>query len=75
MISTSTRFICFGLAVFHGIGGVFATPDGAAAYHVPGRAFDQQDVLLPGAEFNQYKAACPDYKHYSAVPQYVSGSR
>ncbi|KAL8761179.1 MAG: hypothetical protein Q9184_002669 [Pyrenodesmia sp. 2 TL-2023] len=30
--------------------------------------YDGQDVLGWGADPNKYKAACPDYRHYSMVP-------
>lgn len=30
-----------------------------------------QEVLGSGIDGERYKTACPDYKHYSVVPQYV----
>lgn len=33
--------------------------------------YDEQDMLGWGADPNKYKAACPDYRQYSMVPQYV----
>ena len=30
-----------------------------------------QEVLGYGIDGNRYKTACPDYKHYAVVPQYV----
>ena len=30
-----------------------------------------QEALGPGIDGERYKTACPDYKHYSVIPQYV----
>lgn len=30
-----------------------------------------QEALGSGIDGERYKTACPDYKHYSVVPQYV----
>lgn len=30
-----------------------------------------QEALGSGIDGERYKTACPDYKHYSIVPQYV----
>lgn len=30
-----------------------------------------QEAFGSGMDGERYKAACPDYKHYSVVPQYV----
>ena len=33
-----------------------------------------QEALGSGIDGERYKTACPDYKHYSVVPQYVRES-
>jgi len=33
---------------------------------------DDQEVLGTGIDGQRYKTACPDYKHYAIIPQYVS---
>lgn len=35
-------------------------------------AFGEQDVLGYGIDPEKYRAACPDYRHYSMMPQYAS---
>ena len=30
-----------------------------------------QEALGSGMDGERYKTACPDYKHYSVIPQYV----
>ena len=37
-----------------------------------GKAGNNQEVLGYGIDGQRYQTACPDYKHYSIVPQYVS---
>lgn len=36
-----------------------------------GRAGNNQEGLGTGIDGEKYKTACPDYKHYAVVPQYV----
>lgn len=36
-----------------------------------GKAGNNQEVLGHGIDGERYKTACPDYKHYAVVPQYV----
>ena len=35
------------------------------------RAAKNQEVLGSGIDGERYKTACPDYKHYAVLPQYV----
>ena len=37
-----------------------------------GRSGVNQDLLGSGIDGEKYRTACPDYKHYAIVPQYVS---
>ena len=37
-----------------------------------GKAGGNQEALGSGIDGERYKTACPDYKHYAVVPQYVS---
>lgn len=39
-----------------------------------GRAGNGQEALGSGIDGEKYKTACPDYKHYAVVPQYVTTS-
>lgn len=32
---------------------------------------NNQEALGSGIDGDKYKTACPDYKHYSVIPQYV----
>lgn len=36
-----------------------------------GKHGGNQEALGSGIDGERYKTACPDYKHYSVVPQYV----
>lgn len=54
------------LAVIDGALGV-----DAVEYNGLGKPVDHQDALMSDADLELYKAACPDYTHYSAFPQYV----
>lgn len=36
-----------------------------------GKYGGNQEALGSGIDGERYKTACPDYKHYSVVPQYV----
>ena len=36
-----------------------------------GKTGGKQEVLGYGIDGERYKTACPDYKHYAVVPQYV----
>lgn len=36
-----------------------------------GKAGTNQEALGSGIDGERYKTACPDYKHYAVVPQYV----
>ena len=36
-----------------------------------GKAGENQEALGSGIDGERYKTACPDYKHYAAVPQYA----
>ena len=36
-----------------------------------GRAGSNQEVLGYGIDGERYKTACPDYRHYAVVPQYI----
>ena len=38
---------------------------------VRGKRGSNQEVLGYGIDGEKYKTACPDYKHYAVVPQYV----
>ncbi len=51
-----------------GINAVSAVID-HRAYGGPGNQGDHQDVLDSKADPGQYRAACPDYRHFSAFPQ------
>lgn len=35
------------------------------------KAASNQEVLGNGIDGEKYQTACPDYKHYAIVPQYV----
>ena len=35
----------------------------------------KQEALGFGVDGESYRTACPDYRHYSFIPQYVSCSR
>ena len=36
-----------------------------------GRILGEQDILGSQIDPERYRAACPDYKHYAVLPQYV----
>lgn len=36
-----------------------------------GKYGGNQEALGSGIDGERYKTACPDYKHYSVIPQYV----
>lgn len=36
-----------------------------------GKHGSKQEALGSGMNEEKYKAACPDYKHYSVIPQYA----
>ena len=48
------------------INGVFAADSKAW-----GKAGVDQEALGSGIDGERYRTACPDYKHYAVVPQYV----
>ncbi|KAI9873670.1 MAG: hypothetical protein M1830_010729, partial [Pleopsidium flavum] len=37
----------------------------AVEFDVPGKPLDHQDAMMSGADLEQYKAVCPDYRYYS----------
>ncbi len=41
----------------------------AATYSLA--VYGEQNVLGWGVDPDRYRAACPDYRHYSMAPQYV----
>lgn len=43
-------------------------------YKARGKAGNNQEALGSGIDGERYKTACPDYKHYAVVPQYVAMS-
>lgn len=43
----------------------------AGAYSALGEPSGHQNVLLSESDREKYNTACPDYRHYSAFPQYV----
>lgn len=50
--------------------GASAITDGATD-SAPGDPLGHQNVLISEANHDYYRAACPDYRHYAAFPQYV----
>ena len=48
------------------INGVFAVDSKAR-----GKAGVDQEALGSGIDGERYRTACPDYKHYAVIPQYV----
>ena len=62
--------VCLGLNIAF----LFSTINGASAIGpsaTAGKPMGHEDVLISEADHEHYKAACPDYRHYSAFPQYV----
>ena len=49
--------------------GVLGFTQGVETQH--GRILGKQDILGSEIDPERYRAACPDYKHYAATPQYV----
>lgn len=50
---------------------IFTTCNGASAITDGGTYSAPGEFLVSEADHAKYNAACPDYRHYSAFPQYV----
>ena len=64
MICLALVCLLFGSNVL--INGVFAVDAKAR-----GKGSGDQEALGSGIDGERYKTACPDYKHYAVIPQYV----
>ena len=62
MIPAALTYVLLG-SIFLWNGSVRALEDGKYG--------GNQEALGSGIDGERYKTACPDYKHYSVVPQYV----
>ena len=63
---TCLALVCLLLAGNVLINGVFAVDSKAR-----GKAGVDQEALGSGIDGERYRTACPDYKHYAVIPQYV----
>lgn len=63
---TCLALICLLLGSNLLINGVFAVDSKAR-----GKAGVNQEALGSGIDGERYRTACPDYKHYAVIPQYV----
>ena len=58
-------------ALTYAILGITLFRNGFAGVLEDAKHGSNQEALGSGIDGEKYKTACPDYKHYSVVPQYV----
>lgn len=58
-------------ALTHALLGSSFLGNGFAEALEDGKLGSNQEALGSGIDGERYKTACPDYKHYCVVPQYV----